>query len=480
MKIKKTLSTILSFAIVLGLVAGCQQAPAVTTTPTTTGTETTAAVAPAPSAGIDSLDALNAFLNTSADLGEGSKANPVAVIPIDHIDGPGNESQFYAFVKFKYVARDYIKYQISYVSCTCREASVNFWQTAYLELSLPESKKVEDSVIKTLSYDKDPSGKYMVGTWGDSNPIPNGTTYEQIKTEYIPYYVGKTLGSISGFSTIKDIDKADYSKGDGRSAYTVDSFSGATVSTNNILRLLLAAGKYHGTDEYFGGTGAAVTPPASTPATTTTASAPAATTTPAAVVTPPATVGAELPASRDTSKSFKANKDATELTACTLDSYSFECSGVTAENLSQFLGREDVLYIDLRDFEDYVKKHFRNFEAVPFFAYIYNKDAATNPDMIQLYGGTPTEPVPVYEESDTLLNVFFPKDKTIFLMCQSGGRVKMLMDIMKARGWDMTKVYNVGGMAQYTGSEYKEHITDTPELTIKSNYNFEGLTRIAP
>ncbi|MFB0919104.1 MAG: hypothetical protein QMB63_08575, partial [Clostridiaceae bacterium] len=86
MKNKKTLSSILSVVIVLGLLAGCQQAPTVTTTPTTTGTETTTKVTSSPSSSVNDLDALNAFLNTSADLGEGSKANPVAVIPIDHID----------------------------------------------------------------------------------------------------------------------------------------------------------------------------------------------------------------------------------------------------------------------------------------------------------------------------------------------------------------------------------------------------------
>ncbi len=56
----------------------------------------------------------------------------------------------------------------------------------------------------------------------------------------------------------------------------------------------------------------------------------------------------------------------------------------------------------------------------------------------------------------------------------------MLMEIMEARGWDMSKVYNIGGMAQYTAAEYRDLITDTPELIVESKYSFEGLTRIAP
>ncbi len=63
-------------------------------------------------------------------MGEGSMANVVAVVPISHINGPREETDFYAFVNFKYKARNYIKYQITYyLSCTCRSADVNYWMT---------------------------------------------------------------------------------------------------------------------------------------------------------------------------------------------------------------------------------------------------------------------------------------------------------------------------------------------------------------
>ena len=56
----------------------------------------------------------------------------------------------------------------------------------------------------------------------------------------------------------------------------------------------------------------------------------------------------------------------------------------------------------------------------------------------------------------------------------------MLMNILNARGWDMTKIYNIGGMAQYAGPEYRDLVTDTPEILIEATYKFDGLTRIAP
>lgn len=238
---------------------------------------------------------------------------------------------------------------------------------------------------------------------------------------------------------------------------------------------------FHGTDAYFGGT--SPTAPADLAAAT---EAPAASDeTSAAENTEPAGTAAAapaaaLPAPVDTEKSYKANADDTEDTPCEVGNYAADCSSIDSTNLIDYMDRDDVLFIDTRDFEDYVKKHFRNFEVIPYFAYIWNAEAHTNPDLIHLYGGTTTEPIPMYEESDKILEYLFPKDKTLFIMCQSGGRVRMLMEIMEARGWDMSKVYNIGGLAQYSGSQYRDYMTDTPEFSISGEYSFEDLTPIEP
>lgn len=476
-KHKRWLSVLL--AAILLLLPACTKpadTPATDAPATEAGSNDTGGDAAAP-AGVD-LAAVNNFLNTSAALGEGSKANPVAIIPFAHVDGPRDEDTFYAFVNFKFVSRNFIKYQVSYISCTCRPAAYNYWQTAYVELSLPESGKLDDVEIKTLSFDKDSEGKYLGGFWGDSDPIPNGTTYEQIKTEYIPYFVGKTWGQLKNLNFMEDIDLADYQAGDGRSALTIDTFSGASVSTNNIIRLLQAIVEFHGTDGHFSGEAAPApsddateTPATETTATETTGAAPA----PAPGTAAPA---AALPEPRDTTRTFKPTKDATAEVPCEVNSFSFGCSSITKANLSEFLNREDVLYIDLRDYTDYIKLHFRNFEVVPFFGLIWDKEAHEDESKIQLYGGDPKDPVANYEESDEILAALFPKDKTIFLLCQSGGRVAMLMDILEARGWDMSKIYNIGGMAEYTDSTYRAFQTDTIELGVEDNYILEGLTPV--
>ncbi|MBO5536731.1 MAG: rhodanese-like domain-containing protein [Clostridia bacterium] len=405
-----------------------------------------------------SLGEVNSFLNGSAKLGEGSKANQVAVIPFNHIDGPKEEDLFYAFVPFKYVARNYIKYQVTFISCTCRSADVNLWSTAYVELTLPSSGKIEDAEVRTLSFDLDSTGHYLGGFWGDSNPPPTApeATYEDVKAGQIPVYIGKTYADIMKVSTVDEIEG-------------IDVKTGATVSANNILRMLQAIYAYHATDAFFDGDATAATLRAAFEDKKATAET-------TAVVTA-AVAAADLPYPVDTTKKYKANKDDTEEKFCEPGNFGPTCSAINSENLKTYLGRTDVMYIDVRDYADYAKKHLRNFECIPYFALIFNADAHTDASLPQLFGGSVEEPVPVYEESDEILEAFFPKNKTIFLMCQSGGRVNQLMKLLNARGWDMTKIYNIGGMAQYAGPEYRDLVTDTPEILVEATYHFEGLTR---
>lgn len=417
---------------------------------------------------------VNQWLNSSADVGPGTKANQIAIVPINHIDGPREENTFYAFVNFKYKARNFIKYQISYVSCTCRSADVNYWQTAYVELTLPESGKIEDAEIKTLSFGEDSSGHYNGGFWGDSNPTPAGHTYEMFKDQYIPFYVGKTLGYVYGLSTVDDIKADDYAKGENRSNLKVDTFTGSSVSSNNIIRMLHAIGKYHASDEHFkddakaqelvkemnGATGTMPSMPTVDPN-----------------KEKPVDTMAQLPAPVDTTKEYKASKDATELTKCEAGVHAADCSSINADNLDQYLNRLDTVYIDLRDFKDTQSKHFRNFEQIPFFGLIYSKEASD--DMVQLFSGDTKAPTATYEESAELLEELFPRDKNIFLLCQSGGRVAMMMDILKAHGYDMSKVYNIGGIAHYTDNKYAPLLVETLELKVENKYSVEGLTKVA-
>ncbi|MPW26494.1 hypothetical protein GC105_11900 [Alkalibaculum sp. M08DMB] len=162
---------------------------------------------------------------------------------------------------------------------------------------------------------------------------------------------------------------------------------------------------------------------------------------------------------------------------CQDGDYSATCSSINVNNLDQYLNRSDVVYIDLRDYDNYAQKHFKNFEVVPYFGFIFNEKAHTDETNIQLFGGSPQEPIAVYAESEAILNSIFPKDKTIFVMCQSGARVTWMMQILDANGYDMSKIYNVGGLGQYTDAKYSAYITDTAEFKVEVNYSMDGATR---
>ena len=183
---------------------------------------------------------------------------------------------------------------------------------------------------------------------------------------------------------------------------------------------------------------------------------------------------AELPDTIDVTKKYK-DADGNEVD-CAAGVYAAACSAIDSTNFLDYAHRDDILYIDVRDFGDYAKKHLKNFEVIPYFALVFDAEAGTE-GKPQLFSGTVKEPVATYKESVELLEVFFPKDKTIFLMCQSGGRVTQLMNLLEVNGWDMNKIYNIGGMGQYTGDEYKDYTTDSAEISIEAIYSFEGLTK---
>ena len=142
----------------------------------------------------------------------------------------------------------------------------------------------------------------------------------------------------------------------------------------------------------------------------------------------------------DTNATYKKSKEDTTDTACEVGVFSADCGSVNKTNLFDYMGRT---------------------EGKP-----------------QLFGGSVTEPVATYEESLSLLKELFPQDKTIFLMCQSGGRVAQCMNLLNALGWDMSKIYNVGGMGQYTDAGFEPYVVDAAECTVTATYSFEGLTPV--
>lgn len=162
-------------------------------------------------------------------------------LPYTHINGHGEETDMNAFILFEVELRDYVKYQVAFLACTCRDKVVNYWNVMYIEVN----KYTGD--VRTLSFDTDgETGHYTPGTWGDSSgdPNQNGITYDQFKADFFPWFIGQTADSLDGISVLTDMTGETTATGD---ADMIDAFAGSSVSTNNIIRVVKEILDYHAT-----------------------------------------------------------------------------------------------------------------------------------------------------------------------------------------------------------------------------------------
>lgn len=165
------------------------------------------------------------------------------VIGYVHVNGEGVETEKNAFLLYEFETRDYMKYQITYLSCTCRPAVNNYWNVAYIEIN----KFTDD--VRTISFTSDgDEGHYTAGLWGDSDPVYiTEKTLTDFETDYFPWLIGKTSEDLEGISVFtnenyhgvientKDIAEQDL----------IDAYVGSSVSTNNLLRITKELLAYH-------------------------------------------------------------------------------------------------------------------------------------------------------------------------------------------------------------------------------------------
>ena len=143
-----------------------------------------------------------------------------------HVDGHKHEEEMVAFVLFEYEQLKSVKYQVSYIACTCRGAEVNYYSVAYVELSK------DDGSVRFLSYDLDSDEHYTAGLYGDSEESWDGT---EVKKPFMGFIQDHLVGKSQAYvNAIKPMHGRD-----------VDAFTGATVTPNNAVRMLQGLFKYH-------------------------------------------------------------------------------------------------------------------------------------------------------------------------------------------------------------------------------------------
>lgn len=168
------------------------------------------------------------------------------MVPYTHINGEGHETDMYMHVLMEFSFRDYVRYQVAYLSCTCRSGDVNFWNVAFFEVSRGSNE------IMTISFDKDgDDGHYYPGTWGDSSGAPeqNGVTFDQFETSFFPWFIGKSSEDLDGIIVWDNGEMYNNPELSNTGATIdqslIDEFAGSSVSTNNFLRIAKELLAYH-------------------------------------------------------------------------------------------------------------------------------------------------------------------------------------------------------------------------------------------
>lgn len=112
-------------------------------------------------------------------------------------------------------------------------------------------------------------------------------------------------------------------------------------------------------------------------------------------------------------------------------------------DVDMYLGRDDVQYVDLRNFQDKMASgYIAGFEFIPFFDYMEHEGVLVRTDKNWEFAAED-----IVDEAR--LKQLFDMDKTIFLMCGSGTRAGFVKAALDSLGYE--NVINVGGIGDYTG-----------------------------
>ncbi len=141
---------------------------------------------------------------------------------------------------------------------------------------------------------------------------------------------------------------------------------------------------------------------------------------------------------------------------------------INESTIDNYLNRSDSVYRDMRMLKDpgnyeaiggdsYLSGFVKGFEVVP---YPFLTEVKGLPEAVgKSYTGrtlfTKLEDGSYkanYEESLSILEYLFPKDKYIFLMCGGGGYAGMTKSLLVSLGWNEEKIYDVGGYWFYNGN----------------------------
>ena len=160
---------------------------------------------------------------------------------------------------------------------------------------------------------------------------------------------------------------------------------------------------------------------------------------------------------------------------------------INESTIDDYLNRPDSVYRDMRMLEDpanyeaiggdrYLSGYIKGFEVVPL-PYIIPVEGLPS-EVGETYTGTTLfrnengTYIANYEESMSIIEELFPKDKVIFLMCGGGGYGGMMRNFLISLGWDENKIYNIGGHWYYKG---KNNVEVKKVINGEVTYDFDSV-----
>lgn len=164
---------------------------------------------------------------------------------------------------------------------------------------------------------------------------------------------------------------------------------------------------------------------------------------------------------------------------------------INEQTIDEYLNRNDSVYRDMRLLDDpgnyesiggdsKLSGYIKGFEIIPLPYIIpvtglpesvgntYQGETLFSVDSNGNY-------VANYEESMSIIEKYFPKDKYIFLMCGGGGYAGMMKNFLVSLGWDTNKIYNIGGYWYYDG---KNNVEVKKIIDNKVTYDFDSVPYI--
>ena len=131
---------------------------------------------------------------------------------------------------------------------------------------------------------------------------------------------------------------------------------------------------------------------------------------------------------------------------------------MTMAELDGFLGRSDVQYIDLRNFDERMKAgYIEGFEVIPYFDYLKYQGILSDAN-----GGWVFDTGEIGSQAS--MREMFNEDKTILLMCGSGTRAEYVKAALESLGYE--NVINIGGYADYVTADGEAVVLGGEAFTI--------------